>query len=450
MIKDREIQAAIKNVQAGDYQEIVLNDGAEGKKTGSLKLVIRKTGKGIAALWFAYWKVDSVRQKQALGRYPDVSLADARKQFRDDISPIIQSGKNPKAVSKIDAPTVAALFTAYTDHLEAEGTRTLEEIRRVLLGGSGRTSTNPKRAAPSVSCADGLGRLRLAGDITPADVAGYLSKAFNRGARRQADIQRTYMAAAFNWGIKSTHDYRTDKRGDWGIKFNPVTMVPKDAGANKSRERNLSAIEMRKLWDGMSGERFSREISSAVKLIICCGQRVRETLRADGCDIDLVTNTWNMPASKTKGGKPHSLPLPAQAVEIFQELISMHGSGPLFPARAGAKTAHIMDTSVNQAVKRWYGAAGVDPFITRDLRRTWKSRTADAGIERFMRDLIQQHAMSDTGSKNYDRADYGKQMREAMAKWELWLDSNVLLQATPSCGIMESSPAAPSSDQPGA
>lgn len=425
MIRDREIQAAIKSVQAGTSAEITLNDGAEGKGTGSLKLIVRKTSKDVAALWNASWKADGQRLKKQLGRYPDLSLADARKLFRDEISPMIQAGTNPNAARRIGAPTVEALFTAYTDHLEAEGTRTLVEIRRVLLGKAVRLSTNPKNK-PSESCADGIGRLRLAGDITPADVAGYLSKAFNRGARRQADIQRTYMAAAFNWGIKSTHDYRTDKRGDWGIKFNPVTMVPKDAGANRSRERNLSAGEMKALWAGMSDSRFSMEVASAIKLIICCGQRVRETLRAEAHDIDLVAKTWNMPASKTKGGKPHSLPLPAQAVAIFEELISTHRSGSLFPSRLGAAMPHIMDTSVNQTIKRWYAAAGVDPFITRDLRRTWKSRTADAGIERFLRDLIQQHAQSDTGSKHYDRATYLPQMRKAMEAWEVWLDKNVL------------------------
>ena len=64
---------------------------------------------------------------------------------------------------------------------------------------------------------------------------------------------------------------------------------------------------------------------------------------------------------------------------------------------------------------------GIKPFQPRDLRRTWKSRAGDAGIDRFTRDLIQQHAQTDTGSKHYDRYDYLPQMREAMNKWEIWL-----------------------------
>jgi integrase len=415
MIKDREIQAAIKSIQAGTAAEVTLNDGAEGKGMGSLKLVVRPSTRanGVAALWFASWKADGKRLKKQIGRYPDISLQDARKKFRDEVSPLIQTGHNPQAARRVDAPTVGALFAAYIDHLEAEGTRTIKEIRRVLIGAKD-------------NCADGIGRLRLAGDISPADVAGYLSKAFNRGARRQADIQRTMMAAAFNWGIKSTHDYRTDKRGDWGIKFNPVAMVPKDAGANRVRERNLSAAELRALWAGMSDNRFSLEVSACFKLLICCGQRVRETLRADGKDFDLQAGLWNMPGEKTKGGKPHTLPLPRQAIPIIEELISINGMGPLFPSRLGASTPYIMDTSINHALHRWNKVEQLEAFTTKDLRRTWKSRTADAGIDRFMRDLIQQHAKNDTGSKNYDRADYLPQMREAMRKWGEWLESNVV------------------------
>jgi len=72
----------------------------------------------------------------------------------------------------------------------------------------------------------------------------------------------------------------------------------------------------------------------------------------------------------------------------------------------------------------------MEHFQTRDLRRTWKSRAADAGVDRFTRDLIQQHAMGDTGSRHYDRADYLGQMAEAMTKWGAWLASALAEEPT--------------------
>jgi hypothetical protein len=67
MLTDRQIQAAMKSVQS----EITLNDGAGGRNTGSLKLVIRRLKDSTtSATWFASWKVGGQRAKKSLGRYP--------------------------------------------------------------------------------------------------------------------------------------------------------------------------------------------------------------------------------------------------------------------------------------------------------------------------------------------------------------------------------------------
>ena len=132
-----------------------------------------------------------------------------------------------------------------------------------------------------------------------------------------------------------------------------------------------------------------------------------------------------MPAHKTKLGKyPHDVPLPEQALPVLRDLKMMYGDGPLFPLKKDGCEGIIDYREVGRAIKRWMGKKGVpgiERFQTRDLRRTWKSRAHDAGVDRFTRDLIQQHAMGDTGSKHYDRAVYYPQMRAAMDKWSIWL-----------------------------
>jgi integrase len=348
-----------------------------------------------------------------------IPLQTARQTFCSEVSPVIQAGKNPRIVVTLaDRPTVERLFQSYIDARRKDGTRTVDEIERVLLTGKW-------------SAADGIGRHREAGSIEATDISAHLENAYARGARRQADIERTCMAAAFSWAIKSTHDYRATGRRDWGIKFNPVSMVPRDTGASKARERNLTTDELRQVWIVAASGRFSPEVSGAVLLLIACGQRVRETLRACGSDFDMQAGLWAMPAATTKGGKkPHTVPLPQQAIDVVRGLIAIHGSGPLFASRAGAATAFIKDTSLQHAMRRWSRPAGVADFQTKDLRRTWKSRTGEIGIDRFTRDLIQQHAKGDTGSKHYDLADYLPQMREAMRKWGEWLENILQEQNT--------------------
>jgi integrase len=82
----------------------------------------------------------------------------------------------------------------------------------------------------------------------------------------------------------------------------------------------------------------------------------------------------------------------------------------------------IDDHALTKAVERYLKRTKAPRWQLRDLRRTWKSLAAAAGVDRFTRDLIQQHAMNDTGSRHYDRADYLPQKRAALKLWSDYLE----------------------------
>lgn len=398
MLTERQIQAAMRAVTS----ETVLNDGAEGRGSGSLRLRIRAGAKGPAAIWQAIWYSGGKRASKAIGRYPDLSLADARRKFETEVRDVLAAGRDPNAVvAMAESPTIEKLFQAYIQYLRDKETATTHTSEHLLLTGK-------------YNAVDLLGRNTIASTIEPADIANVLAKGVKRGSRRTTDMQRTAMMAAFNWAMKSTHDYTQENRMDWGLKYNPVAAVPRDQAANRTLDRNLTAEEMKHVWHNGPDQ-----TGDVMRLVMCTGQRVIEVMRIAGADVDLKARLWTMPARKTKGRKhTHMVPLTTQAVDILTPLIGLYGDGYLFPARAGAKGDIIGIPSVSRGASRM---AGIKPFTPRDLRRTWKSRAGDAGIDRFTRDLIQQHAQTDTGSKHYDRYDYLPQMREAMNKWEIWL-----------------------------
>lgn len=398
MLTERQIQAAMRAVTS----ETVLNDGAAGRGSGSLRLRIRAGAKGPNATWQAVWWNAGKQTSKALGRYPDLSLADARRKYETEVRDVLTAGRDPNAVvAMAESPTIEKLFQAYIQYLRDKETATTHTSEHLLLTGK-------------YNAADLLGRNTIASTIEPADIANVLAKGVKRGARRTTDMQRTAMMAAINWAMKSTHDYTQENRMDWGLKYNPVAAVPRDQAANRTLDRNLSAEEMKHVWDNAP-----EQSGDVMRLVMCTGQRVIEVMRIAGADVDLKARLWTMPARKTKGRKhTHMVPLTTQAVDILTTLIDLYGDGYLFPARAGAKGDIIGIPSVSRGASRM---AGIKPFTPRDLRRTWKSRAGDAGIDRFTRDLIQQHAQTDTGSKHYDRFDYLPQMREAMNKWEIWL-----------------------------
>lgn len=411
MTTDAAIKAAIKNVSS----EVTLTDKSQGRGGGSLLLVVRRLADGnVSAQWFAQVKRDGKRRKKAIGRYPDLSLALARQMMTAEISPSLMAGKQLRVAASGEKPTLERMFQGYVASMKEKGRASAAEVERMLL-------------LAEYNAADAMGRTRLAADIDDADVVAYVTKFYQRGHRGAADKARSYVASAFSWAKKSANDYTNENRRDWGVKINPAADVQKDSGAIKTRDRNLSAEELKALWDAARGdnEGFGIETAACIRLIIGCGQRVQETLRIDGAEIDLAGAVWNMPAHKTKGRKrPHSIPLPRQVLPVLRELIDLHGEGPLFPARTGSKSALIHHSSIKQVIDRWLAKDGVTvpAFQTRDLRRSWTSRAGETGMDQFIRDLIQQHAQTGTAAKHYDRAQYLPKMRKAMDIWETWLD----------------------------
>lgn len=380
---------------------------------------IQESGRKTYVVRYRTRDAKRTQRKVTICRCSDMPPDRARDQARKLFSQVAE-GADPAAELKKAQPsraTVSRMFEGYVAAMRKLGKVSATEVERALL-----LAKNNAAAA--------LGRDRPAADVTPADVVAYVSGFYEAGHRGAADKHRSYIASAFAWAMQSANDYTTKGAEDWGLVRNPGADVAKDPGAIKTRDRALTVAELRTLWaaTGPGMPHFSIEMGSAVRLLICCGQRVQETLRVDGAEIDLEAALWRMPAHKTKGKlREHVIPLPAQARSVLEVLIDQNGNGPLFPPRAGAKGRRTAHSSVNQAVRRWYLRPDVvvAPFQARDLRRTWKSRAHDAGVDRFTRDLIQQHAKNDTGSKSYDRADYNPEMRAAMDKWSAWLAANV-------------------------
>lgn len=393
-----EITRAIKSCTT----ETVIHDTTGERGTGVLLLVIRRYKQGVTCMWTAQWQQDGKRRKMQLGRYPDLSLVEARALFQAKVRDVLAAKKNPRVqVVATDRPTIQRLFDAYTDRMAADGKVSAEEVRRCLG-----------------FAAQAIGVNRLAGDIEAADVSAYLGKLYANGTPVAADRVRAYLSAAFNFGLKSANDYRQEQRQDWGLKMNPVAAVPKDTEASQPRDRALTRAEIGKLWAGFTDDRFAPETVAAVRLLLCTGQRVLELLRVEAHEVDLDDAVWRMPSEKTKTQQaPHDVPLPELALPLFEGLLRQRRRGFLFGS--------MEHQTVNRALTRWLSSGVIPHFQTRDLRRTWKSRAGDAGIDRFTRDLIQQHARGDTGSIHYDRFDYMPKMREAMTKWGNWLSAAV-------------------------
>lgn len=410
MITDAAIRAAISRVRAGGAARIELKDGGE-RGGGRLMLTLRVATDHVIAEWYARWHREGKPQSTKLGTYPALSLAGARKSFRERYTPAILEGKNPtgpRAWTKSRGATIRDLFISYTEHMEGAGSTkgSIRGAKYCLLGPTG--------------LANALGPGRPASSIATSDIVEVLVPIHRRGAVHQASSVRAWAHAAFQHGITSANCYHKQAGGThWGLASNPVTPIAKDPAASIPGDRHLSEEEFRALWNWLTekGASYRYRFAPAIQLMMATGQRPSEILKLGLQNYDPTAGELFWQTTKNK--RPHCIPLPRQAICILDATIA-NEFGHFFYAQ---RRPHLhADSNVNEwVVARYLLETGARAFVTRDLRRTWKTLAGAAGLSKEIRDRLQNHALSDLSSKHYDRYDYREEKRKAIKVWERYL-----------------------------
>ncbi len=202
---------------------------------------------------------------------------------------------------------------------------------------------------------------------------------------------------------------------------NPVIGVPKAAKEN-SRDRTLTDIEIRSMWTALDDPEspMAPAWRIAIKLALLLGQRRAEIVGAEWSEFDFEPSkeTWTIPGSKAKNGKTHTIPLPALAVELLDEIrAQLGGERYVFPSTNGeAASPHTLTLTFAAARKRLGLLNGDVPATLHDLRRTLSTRVTELGFSRLVADKILNHVDSTVGGR-YDRHDYMGEMTAALGAW---------------------------------
>jgi integrase len=417
MISESQIRAAVRKVAAKEKPVVMLrDDGARG--AGRLVFRARRSDDNIISEFYAVYFRAGRRATTKIGTYdPEgrsggLTLADARKRFREEFAPAISAGTDPASVAarrqaQNKPGTVAELFAAYVERLRADGKRSADYVEGILL--TGRNSV-----------ADYIGGDRPAATIEPGHLTPYLAAIYGRGCPVMAQKARIYLSAAFNFGMKSEHDYRRRAAAgaSWGIKSNPVAAIPADSKASKPGQRFLAPVELRTFWNWLVDYEERSWLARALRLMICCGARLEEVLRVSTTvyDKSAALLYWE----KTKNGRPHSVPLTHHAVAILDDLLP-NRYGLYFPHRddpskpSPGELTEITDLFIAEYPE-------IPRFTPRDLRRTWKTTAGAAGLSKEIRDRIQNHTKSDVSARHYDRWEGLPEKRAAIEKWGAFLD----------------------------
>ncbi|HEY8949890.1 MAG TPA: tyrosine-type recombinase/integrase [Rhizomicrobium sp.] len=177
------------------------------------------------------------------------------------------------------------------------------------------------------------------------------------------------------------------------------------------RERILTEDELRSVWNAAGDDDFGR----IVKLLILTGQRRGEITGLTGAMVKADTIT--LPATLTKNGRAHTIPLGARAREILGHARKAHAC--YFPARGKETPFNGFSKSKPKLDKR----CGVVDWTLHDLRRTFASGLASLRIGLPVIERLLNHVSGTFGGivGVYQRYDFMPEMEEAIIKWEEYI-----------------------------
>ncbi len=179
-----------------------------------------------------------------------------------------------------------------------------------------------------------------------------------------------------------------------------------------SRDRVLSAAELRAIWlaaDAAPGTSFFGDV---VKLLLFTAQRRGEVGGMCWSEIDLDRELWILPAERCKNDRLHSVPLSPQAVAILRkryESSRIHVFGP-------------KDTGVlvwQDCRDSFAKPLGLPHWTLHDLRRTAVTGMAEIGIQPHIIEAIVNHVSGHKAgvAGTYNRALYSQEKRAALQRW---------------------------------
>ncbi|MDR1086307.1 MAG: integrase arm-type DNA-binding domain-containing protein [Deltaproteobacteria bacterium] len=364
-----------------------------------LYLYVPTTG---AKIWRYNFRFQGRHKTLTIGPYPEVSLARAREKTMQARQALI-SGVDPAAQKKAEKE---AAKTGSSDN--SFGALTLEylEVHREGLKEGYLKNT--------------FGRVKLhlfpylahrpVNEIEPPELLAVLRRIEGQGLLETARRMRTLTSQVFRYAIatgRATRDIAWDLRGALKApktKHHPSLTNPKD---------------LRRLLIAIDGYHGTPTVKAALRLAPLVFARPGELRRAEWSELDLAKREWKIPAEKMKMGRPHIVPLSAQAMSIIEDLRTRTGRGRyLFPGPRTAARPITDATLLNGLRSMGFTKDEIVPHGFRSIASTILNEQG------YSPDWIERQLAHVPGGVRaaYNYAQYLPERRKMMQEWADYLD----------------------------
>lgn len=331
--------------------------------------------------FFIMYRYRGVRRRLTLGKYPLLSLAEARQAARVKLGEVA-AGLDP-AEEREDRRTALSFGDLVEDYLRLyakQRKRSWREDERIL-----RRDVLPEW------------HHLAAGEIRKAHVLQLLDAILERGAPIAANRTRAVVSRVFSWALERDL-----------VELNPCAGTRPPAAENR-RDRVLNEDEIRALWSALPRE--LPVIAAAFRLLLLTAQRSVEVKSISARQIQ--GDLWTIPAAVAKNKSAHLVPLSAEVLAVLADC-KPSPTGLLLPSPRRADSA-LSETALSHAAARISRRLGFD-FVPHDLRRTAATYLPSLGTSRFIVARVLNHAdPSVTGV--YDLYGYLPEKKAALQAW---------------------------------
>ena len=392
---------------------------------GETGLILRVSKAGTKTFAYRYRVKDENTNKDTrrftIGRFPDVSLKDARLKVKE-LKVAINNGIDPQQEKKNrrykpNELTFKELTQKFSEQFLARKAKsTREEYQRQIDN-------------------EFLGTYNL-GDIPISEFTSQHIREvlYHKGREEEsytmANRMRATLSRIFEFGLKNV-----------GIKLaaNPVDNTPLFEQGENVRSRVYNDEEIKELWKFW--ETFNEPVQSYYKILLLTGQRKTETMLMEwshiiydkdcyGIKIEddgkpnpepFLADIWYKPEENTKKFRAHEIPLPKMVLDILKKLEPITGDSKFVfesPKKPGNPLSSVSNTT--RDIKEF---TSVSDFQLHDLRRTCNTRLQALLVEKSVRNQILNHKEQGTSALHYEWYRYTDKMLEALNRWSWRVES---------------------------
>ncbi|MEM6823382.1 MAG: integrase arm-type DNA-binding domain-containing protein [Verrucomicrobiota bacterium] len=366
-----------------------------------LYLLVRSNG---SKHWQFRYRFANKEKSVTFGKYPQVSLADARNK-RLEAQRLLAGGKDPSAARKEEK-----LLAVFRDK-NSFGSVAKEWLERNSGIWSERHLNRVTRRLEN-HLFPKLGR-RPIHEILPIELLIVIQEVEKTGAVYSAKRCLQLCGAIFNHAIitgRVTHNITLGLSG----ALRPY---------RETNHPTISARELPEFLSALSCLRTTEQNKLAFHLLLFSALRTGELRRSRWVDIDFERREWVIPAENTKMRSEHLVPMSDQLATLLGELQKLSGSSEwLFPNQQRGAHEVMSENTINHMIHRM-GYKG--RIVGHGFRSLFSTVLNENGANRDAIERQLAHMERNKVRAAYNRAEYLDERRSLMQWWGDFLEERM-------------------------